>query len=171
MKKLFRYPVGLSDHTLGVGVSIAGVAAGAQVIEKHFTLSRKIKTLDSFFSIEPQELKDLVESVLGETETRYVSRRRRKPKKLPISSIGFDLDQYLEQFENAESERTQFKALVEMSKRINAISVVVLGNGENELKSSLTLGLSEKSVEKFRFQMDDPLAQDIYTKKQTLGFR
>ena len=63
MKRLFRCPIGLSDHTLGVGVSIAGVAIGAQVIEKHFTLSRKIKTPDSFFSTEPQELKDLVENI------------------------------------------------------------------------------------------------------------
>jgi len=63
MKKLFNCPVGLSDHTLGVGVSIAAVSLGAQVIEKHFTLSRKIKTPDSFFSIEPQEFKILVDNI------------------------------------------------------------------------------------------------------------
>jgi len=63
LKKRFRVSVGLSDHTLRVGVSIAAVALGAQIIEKHFTLSRKIKTPDSFFSIEPEELKYLVENV------------------------------------------------------------------------------------------------------------
>lgn len=63
MSKLFNCSVGLSDHTLGIGVSIAAVCLGARVIEKHFTLSRKIKTPDSFFSIEPQELKDLVENI------------------------------------------------------------------------------------------------------------
>lgn len=63
MKKMFNCPVGLSDHTLGIGVSIAAVSLGAQVIEKHFTLSRKIKTPDSFFSIEPQELKELVKNI------------------------------------------------------------------------------------------------------------
>lgn len=63
MEKKFNCKIGLSDHTLGVGVSIAAVALGAKVIEKHFTLSRKIKTPDSFFSIEPKELKELVESV------------------------------------------------------------------------------------------------------------
>ena len=61
MRKLFNCPVGLSDHTLGTEVSIAAVSLGAQVIEKHFTLSRDIKTPDSFFSIEPKELKELVE--------------------------------------------------------------------------------------------------------------
>ena len=63
MKELFDCPVGLSDHTLGIGVSTAAVCLGATVVEKHFTLSREIKTPDSFFSIEPQELKDLVENI------------------------------------------------------------------------------------------------------------
>ena len=63
LKKRFGCPVGLSDHSLGIGASICAVALGADVIEKHFTLSRKIKTPDNFFSIEPQELKELVENV------------------------------------------------------------------------------------------------------------
>jgi pseudaminic acid synthase len=63
MKEKFDCNVGLSDHTLGIGVSIAAVALGAKVIEKHFTLSRKIETPDSFFSIEPDELKELVKNV------------------------------------------------------------------------------------------------------------
>ena len=63
MEKIFKCPIGLSDHTLGINTSIAAVALGARVIEKHFTLSRKIKTADSFFSIEPCELKELVTNV------------------------------------------------------------------------------------------------------------
>lgn len=63
MKKLFNCPTGLSDHTLGIGVSIAAVSLGARIIEKHFTLSRKLKNPDSFFSIEPQEFKKLVENI------------------------------------------------------------------------------------------------------------
>jgi len=63
LRKRFKVPVGLSDHTLGVGVSIAAVSLGAQIIEKHFTLSRKAITADSFFSIEPHELKDLVKNI------------------------------------------------------------------------------------------------------------
>lgn len=63
MGELFGLPVGLSDHTLGIGVSVAAVAQGAGIIEKHFTLSRRIKTPDSFFSIEPHELKELVENI------------------------------------------------------------------------------------------------------------
>jgi N-acetylneuraminate synthase len=63
MKELFGCPVGFSDHSLGIGASVCAVALGADVIEKHFTLSRKLKAPDSFFSIEPGELKQLVESI------------------------------------------------------------------------------------------------------------
>ena len=63
MKKKFSLPIGLSDHTLGIGVAIAAVSLGANIIEKHFTLSRNLRTPDSFYSIEPQELKELVENI------------------------------------------------------------------------------------------------------------
>lgn len=60
LRSLFGCEVGLSDHTMGLGASVAAVALGATVIEKHFTLSRADGGVDSAFSIEPDELSQLV---------------------------------------------------------------------------------------------------------------
>lgn len=61
LKERFNCEIGLSDHTMGIGVSIAAVALGATVIEKHFTINRADGGVDSTFSMEPHEMKLLVE--------------------------------------------------------------------------------------------------------------
>ncbi len=60
LRDLFDCETGLSDHTMGVGVSVASVALGATVIEKHFTLNRADGGVDSSFSMEPSEMAQLV---------------------------------------------------------------------------------------------------------------
>lgn len=60
LRELFNVQVGLSDHTMGIGASVASVALGATVIEKHFTLSRADGGVDSAFSMEPAEMAQLV---------------------------------------------------------------------------------------------------------------
>ena len=60
LRALFGCEVGLSDHTMGIGASVAAVAHGATVVEKHFTLKRADGGVDSSFSLEPEELHALV---------------------------------------------------------------------------------------------------------------
>jgi pseudaminic acid synthase len=69
LRKAFGCEVGLSDHTMGVGVAVAAVAHGATVIEKHFTLARADGGVDSSFSLEPHEMRALVD----ETESAWQS--------------------------------------------------------------------------------------------------
>jgi pseudaminic acid synthase len=69
LSNLYNCLVGLSDHTMGIGVSVAAVALGARVIEKHFTLRRADGGVDSAFSLEPEELKALV----AETNNAFLS--------------------------------------------------------------------------------------------------
>ncbi|MBU0764106.1 MAG: pseudaminic acid synthase, partial [Bacteroidetes bacterium] len=69
MRDLFDCEIGLSDHTLGIGVAVASVSLGAAVIEKHFTLNRSEGGVDSAFSIEPSEMEQLVQ----ETKRAWLS--------------------------------------------------------------------------------------------------
>lgn len=59
----FKLPVGYSDHTLGIEVPIAAVALGARIIEKHFTLDKKLLGPDHKASLEPGELKEMIKAI------------------------------------------------------------------------------------------------------------
>ena len=63
LKKKFEIDIGLSDHTLGIEASIAAVAMGARIIEKHFTLNKKFRGPDHKASLDTQELKNLIKSI------------------------------------------------------------------------------------------------------------
>jgi len=86
MKELFKCHVGLSDHTLGIGVAVAAVAFGAVLIEKHFTLSRAEGGVDAAFSMEPEEMHALVIETerawqaLGEIKYGYVESEKNSVK-------------------------------------------------------------------------------------------
>lgn len=89
LRSLFNCEVGLSDHTAGIGVSVAAVALGATVIEKHFVLDRSEGGVDAEFSMEPHEFKALAQEcqrahdALGKvhygcTEQEVASRKHRR---------------------------------------------------------------------------------------------
>jgi N-acetylneuraminate synthase/N,N'-diacetyllegionaminate synthase len=68
MRRRFKLPVGLSDHTTGIYVPIAAVALGACVIEKHFTIDRNMSGPDHRASLEPAELKEMVQAIRDVTK-------------------------------------------------------------------------------------------------------
>jgi len=89
LKETFGCEVGLSDHTLGVGVAVAAAALGASIIEKHMTLRRADGGPDSSFSLEPDEMATLVREtkaasaavgtvLYGGTESEQASKRGRR---------------------------------------------------------------------------------------------
>jgi len=80
LKKKFKLPVGYSDHTLGITAPLTAAALGAVVIEKHFTLSRKLRGPDHFYSLEPNELKAMVGGI------RAVEKLLGSPAKRPTKA-------------------------------------------------------------------------------------
>ena len=93
LRKEFNCEVGLSDHTLGIGVSISGVANGASVIEKHVTLNRKSNDIDSAFSLEPNELSSLV--IESENAWKSLGNKSIGPSKSEIKSIKYRRSIYI----------------------------------------------------------------------------
>jgi pseudaminic acid synthase len=123
LRQMFNCIVGLSDHTMGVGASVAAVALGARVIEKHFTLSRAEGGVDSAFSLEPAELKSLV----VETERAF----------LALGNVQYGV-------QSSESKSTLFKRSIYIAKDIHA--------GETITKEHIkvirpALGLSPKHLD------------------------
>ncbi|MGI8952512.1 MAG: pseudaminic acid synthase [Chitinophagaceae bacterium] len=103
MRELYDCNIGLSDHTMGIGVSIAAVALGACVIEKHFTLSRADGGVDSAFSLESTEFKNLV----IETERAFLS----------LGKINYELSE-------KEKKSLQFKRSLYLVKDIEAGEII-----------------------------------------------
>ncbi len=88
MREQFRVPTGWSDHTMGHDVTVAAVALGAEIIEKHITLDRQLPGPDHRASLEPAELQAMmrairaVESALGDGVKKPVS------TELPVAELG-----------------------------------------------------------------------------------
>ena len=136
--------IGLSDHTMGIGASVAAVALGARVIEKHFTLRRADGGVDSAFSLEPEEL----EALVVETERAQ----------LAIGKVQLDT-------QKAEVVSRQFKRSIYIAADIKAgekftkdnVKVIRPGNGlspkfyEQIIGSVAALDLSKGTPFKLNF--------------------
>lgn len=93
MRAMFDCEIGISDHTMGTGVSVAAVALGATVIEKHFTLDRADGGVDSTFSMEPAEMRALV--VESERAWQALGSISYGPTSAEQKSLGFRRSLYI----------------------------------------------------------------------------
>jgi N-acetylneuraminate synthase len=80
IKNAFGLPVGYSDHTMGIAVSLAAVAMGATLIEKHFTVDRNMSGPDHRASLEPNELKEMIDGI------RAIEKAKGSFRKLPTAA-------------------------------------------------------------------------------------
>jgi N-acetylneuraminate synthase len=134
LKKRFDVKVGLSDHTLGIGVSIAAIALGASVIEKHFTLRRSDGGADGGFSMEPEEFSMLV-----------------KEGNAAAKALGSDVWSIQE----SEKESRRLRRSLIVTKPVNAGEVITL---ENLRSIRPNIGMSSGNLDKvvgrkFKHQM------------------
>lgn len=88
LSKAFGYPVGFSDHTPGVTISIAAVARGAKILEKHFTLDKNLKSPDHPFSLRPKEFKDMVSQVRAVSESLGSNQKFILQKEKTVAAIA-----------------------------------------------------------------------------------
>jgi pseudaminic acid synthase len=93
LRELFGCEVGLSDHTLGIGAAVASVALGATLIEKHVTLDRTDGGVDAAFSLEPSELKRLVDEAAAAWQA--LGTVRIGPTKEELGSLAFRRSLYI----------------------------------------------------------------------------
>jgi N-acetylneuraminate synthase/N,N'-diacetyllegionaminate synthase len=80
LKEELNVPVGFSDHSMGITIPVAAVAMGADIIEKHFTISRKLEGMDHFYALEPDELTQMV------TDIRKLEKAIGSGKKIPVKN-------------------------------------------------------------------------------------
>jgi len=88
LKEAFKLNVGYSDHTLGIEVSIAAAALGAQIIEKHFTLNKNLDGPDHKASLSPEELKQLVNSIRKIEIALGTGKKEVRPNEIPVRDIA-----------------------------------------------------------------------------------
>lgn len=93
MRELFNCQVGLSDHTMGIAVSVASVVLGATIIEKHFTLRRSDGGVDAAFSMEPEEMRALV--VETERAWQALGKISYGPTEIEKKSLAFRRSLYI----------------------------------------------------------------------------
>lgn len=114
MKEVFGVPVGLSDHSMGSVAAVTAVALGANIIEKHFCISREIENPDASFSMEPKEFADMVKDI--------------RDAERALGKICYDVTQ--QEMENRKFRKSIFVAKdIKKGERITADNIKVVRPG------------------------------------------
>ncbi|OGO58329.1 MAG: N-acetylneuraminate synthase [Chloroflexi bacterium RBG_19FT_COMBO_47_15] len=144
LRREFKVPVGLSDHTLGITIPIAAVALGACVIEKHFTLDKSLPGPDHQASLEPKELKQMNETI------REVEKAMGDGNKMPTE-------------EERQIQKAVRRSIVA---RVNIPKGTIITEAMLDIKRPGT-GLEPKYMDKvigavarYRIQQDEPLTMN-----------
>lgn len=87
-QQAFDVPIGFSDHTLGIAVSLAAVALGAKLIEKHFTLDKNMVGPDHKASLEPEEMKSMIDGIRNIEKSLGSPVKRLLPSEIPIKEVA-----------------------------------------------------------------------------------
>ena len=85
-----------------------------------------------------------------------------------VDNNTLDYDYYLNTFEEPEKELVRFRSLVEISRKVNAVSVIMLTKKDNAFIPDLTLGIGEETTGKFRFLFEEPLAKEGFVKREVI---
>ncbi len=143
IKDAFSVKIGYSDHTIGIEVPIAAVALGASVIEKHFTISRKMSGPDHAASLEPAELKEMVKSIRN-IEKAISGTGIKKPSNSELKNISI------------VRKSLHYNRNIEKGELLSKVDLIALrpGNGISPMKIETIIGKPLKVSVK-AFQMVD----------------
>jgi len=125
-------------------------------------------SIDDLFG--DKETEDLFKDVdgYGEHNRQDLKRRQNRIKILPLIDNGIDWDEYLKFYDHSFSEITQVKALVEVSRSVQAVSCAIMIKKDEYFVPDITIGLSAKSQQMFRISENDSFAEHFITNKLTV---
>ena len=145
LKKSFNVPVGLSDHYPGIEISLMAIGLGANIIERHFTLDKKLEGPDHILSSEPHEMKKLVEISKNSLDILGDGIKRIQPSEYTVI--------------NSQRKSIYTKKNIKKGQKITKNHITIKGPGGGILPKHLELILNRKA--KFNMAKDYPITWDM----------
>ena len=145
LKNSFNVPVGLSDHYPGIEVSLMSIGIGANIIERHFTLDKKLEGPDHILSSEPDEMKKLVEFSKNSENILGDGIKKIQPSEYTVI--------------NSQRKSIYAKKSIKKGQKITNNNIIIKGPGGGILPKYLNLILNRKT--KFKIDKDYPITWEV----------